>query len=435
MINSFIFFLLILSSIIVLKLYKKSSYVLVLFSIFFITSIWRLSGAFLIDFQDPVYSEELHKYVGGSYGAYVSILLSFFVIVLLAIYLIFDKKKKYALSQILHIKNTPLKINGIQVEYIILLFLFVLYASVIIETIIIGKYPLLDGIPRWQYGRHIAGPIVKTIFPYFIGLGAFLHGYLYIFFKYKQNNSFNVKLVILLIIMQGFIFIAHGNKFTTPLFTLLITLSVISVGLVYKNKQRINITKVVLGIVFILSLSVILMYKLYIIERGYSDEYLLHFLYGRIFVAPNQLNYDAIQRVVFDDISGHLDAFYYLFIDKLPMDSNPSVNYLMFKSLGPSVLMLDTSFTDAYPGVTIELIGIVGSLVFSVILALIYALSAYNMLYYTAMGRVFESTLFFFVFQASMQYHNQGQFFTILLFVKLLIVYMLIVTVKKKTQN
>jgi hypothetical protein len=434
MISVISWFIVSVSMVTLLRMYFRAKYIFILFSVFFVTSIWRLIGAYQIDFTESIESVELGSEVGGTYGLYAAIMSMFFLIALFVINVYFSRRRTGFLIEALRRNSIPLKVNGIQVEYIFIIILLVVYISVIFETVNIGIYPLIDNIPRWQYSREIAGVLTKNIFLYFVGFGAFLHGYLYVFFTQKKRCNSCKNIVFLLIVMQQFIFISQGNKFTTPFFVLLITFSIISISYIKKSNKwsALNSLKTYLIVTLLLLFFIFLMYVVFIINRGYSNEYLIDFLYQRVFIAPNQLNFDAVQRA-FTLPSEHIMAFYYLFVDKLPMDSNPSVNYLMFKSIGSSVLTINTSFTDAYPGVFIELGGVVGGGVLAIVFAVIYVLSAYRMMLYVALGELLPATFFFFIFQASMQLHNQGQFPTILLFVKLFIVYVSILLVKRKT--
>ncbi len=413
-------------------MYNRQAYVLVLFIVFLFSSIWRLIGTVIIDFYGPFYSDELFKYIGGSNGFYTLISFLLFFIVLCAILWRFGKREKRILEEALNTPPYIVKIKGILLECWLLWLLIALYAAVLIETVKIGEFPLISGLERWRYFREFAGPLTKYVFSTIISTTAFLHGYLYVFFKFKYPNKFYLRLVWVAIILQQVIFFAQGNKFTTPFFTLLFTLSVASIAFLRKERRSfLSLFKplmvvLIVGVVFSSAL-----YRVYMVNRGYSFSYLKYFLFHRLFIAPNQLNYDAADRVFFKKDEHKLEAIDKVLINKLPMDANPSVNYLMYKSRGPEVLNIQCGFTDAYPGILIEMFG--RFWVFAVVLlgAIFYVWSGYKMISYVALGHLFYAIFFFFIFYAFSMLYYQGQFPTLRLFIKLLLVIIAYSIVKK----
>jgi len=417
-------FLVLIAIYLLYSIYSRNAYVLLLFIIFIFSSVWRLIGAFLIDFWGPVYADELFKYVGGSRGVYFFISILSFIMVLVFIKLRFREKDKSLLKSAFVSKTIFVKFAGVKLENWVLCFLLLLHFSVLIETIKIGQFPLLSGLPRWRYVLEYAGPITKHVMGFFVTLNAFLHGYLYIFFKYKYESKIALRLVILSIIMQEFIFFAQGNKFTTPFFSLLWTFSIISIVFLKKNRYRLKDLMKPLFIIFCIGVIFAgTLYRVYIVNRGYTSTYLKKFLYHRLFIAPNQLNYDAIDRAVFKGENDLTESFDLIFVNRLPMGANPSINYLMYKARGPEVLNIECGFTDAYPGILFELGGgLIGGLILEIIFAIIYVFSMYKMIFFVALGRLIPATFFFFIAQAGTQINYQGQFPTYRFIIKLALV-------------
>jgi hypothetical protein len=288
-----------------------------------------------------------------------------------------------------------------------------------------------------MYDREKAGFFLKYIGVYLAGPLCWLTGYAwYIALTKKKKRYANAALCLLFACIIFFLLI--GNKFTTPLYATANFMLSASAFLLMDNKIKLMKIRVLKFVVFALLLLTMLtgtMYKVYFIDRGYKLEYFLAFLEQRVLIAPSQLVWSAYERIFSQSGWTPLEAFQLTIFDPLPMDANPSVNYLMYQELGPCVVNYAAGFTDAYPGIVFELFGPYMTFPILCVMGFVYAYTLYRLVKYTAQQKFMPASLFFFVVQALTMFFVQGQLLFLTsskFYCKIAIVYLLMQFISRR---
>jgi len=386
---------------------KKKKFILFAFGTFFFTSIWRILSSYYVDYNGPHFTWELKRNIGGSGGSFLFLnIFSFLIIILLINYffqntdikLLIEKKR----TSVLNIT----KIFNINVDHFLLVLVCFITLGIFVELLIKGDIPFFTGTPRWMYqGGFLYTKVYQKIFT----LLFWILGYIY--YGYKTTNKNKLSFLTFFLLIANFLFLLLvGNKFTTPFYHLLyFTLSYCCLYIVNDTKINKSFKRFILvGLSFFIFM-VYAMYKEFIIVRGYELTYLLEFLEQRILIFPSQLNWSAYDRIYIYGQSSPVDAIYNTLINPAFKIANPSVIYLMYLDIGPSIFNYLTSYTDAYPGIILELGGPVLWIIPSILMGMLYVYSIKYLLVNT-IQRKFPNALFFFIIsQAMIMYHAQGQ--------------------------
>jgi hypothetical protein len=320
-------------------------------------------------------------------------------------------------------------VGKIEIEKLIIFFSSIIIFLVYIELIIKGNIPFFTGEPRWIYSRHVAGFIFK-IFVFIMGPLNWSLGYAWYSSLVKEKKIMS-NAIIYLFLAEIIYLVLAGNKFTTPIYQMAIFMLSPSAILFRKNISIwINRQKKKIMIIFLLITCVLTgaMYKKYFVERAYSMKYFFSFFKQRVLIAPAQLSWSSFERIFICNEYDPMESIYLTVVNPLPMDANPSVNYLMYRTLGPKVLEMETGYTDAYPGIVVEIFGRYFSVILLVFISFLFAKVAYNLVSFTIRLRYFYALLFFFFTQALLMFFVQGQllfltsyrFYTKVLFVLIL---------------
>jgi hypothetical protein len=397
----------------VYRLWRRSPMLVGILLLVIFTATWRMLSALFLDFGGSKYSWELHADITATGGWFAGASLLVYVIGYLAYGSAFSASRleQWRATQAAH-RGHVTRINGISIVLVIGGLLAVAVVALYGELFLmgIGRLPILSGMPRWQYAREVAGPVFR-LFGTVLSPLSWAVG----FAVYSAASAGDLRtarglsgLFVLILVYLVLI----GNKFTTPFYQVCFFLMPASVLLLGEG-GRLAISFRRLRTVLAAATPVVLLltaatYKVFMVDRGYTPQYLLAFLRQRVLIAPSQLSAGAFERVVLLGDWSPLEAVRLAVLDPV-MPGNPSVGFLMFRELGPVVRSLEVGFTDAFPGIVFELFGIAGTLPITVLTALALAKTLERLTTYTIERRFFHALFWMVLAQALLMYHSQGQ--------------------------
>ncbi len=423
---------------VIFLLVKRSPLLVSMVFLFLFTSLWRFTGSVYMDFGGPIESWELSRAIGGHHGWFSTVCLFSYLLVLIPLLVVFSRKRIDLLNQWQQRSSANVThINGIRIETFIACIMGSILLLLYIELFMIGDIPFFSGTERWLYSREKAGLISKFLGVYLTGPLCWLTGYAWYLAIIKKRKKL-AGIILFLLFACIVYFLLLGNKFSTPLYAAASFL--LSAGTIFLTKtekkliQKRIVQIIVLGLV-LFGMLFGTMYKVYFIDRGYKLKYFYAFFEQRALIAPSQLVWSAYERIFSQSDYRPLETIDLAIIHPLPLDSNPAVNYLMYRELGPSVFNMKTGFTDAYPGIVFELFGPYLAFPAIFLLGFAFASSLYRLAKYTVQQKVMPATLYFFLVQAFTMFFAQGQllFLTSLRFyIKIAAVYLIMQFIRRR---
>lgn len=382
---------------IILKLFKKTPFYIVMFFSIILLSFWRIVSSFYIELHDRLYSREIFDYITLHHGSTI-ILISYYFLLFSIIYIVFSGRELNRLS-ILKTKYLKKDISfcGFPLYYYIYIFLLCLVLILLIDIIRFGhRIPLLSGVERYDFQHTL-------LMSFFLKYQSLIFIFLGVSYYYAHTNlrvRLKKKIIYTLFLYMLYLLLL-GNKFSA--FFINFSFFILPIALIfldYKwNKKLLNsLIKYITISSSILFFFVYVKFSYIVNERGKSIIEAKDDVIERIFVQQNELFSHAFHRLFILKHYNFEEAIYNIFINKSHLPgTNTSLHYIMYQELPYNNYMnVHQQYTGAFPQIIIEMFGVYGSYV---ILSIVYLIMSFLLIiFYKAILKKHYMTLVFAAF-------------------------------------
>jgi hypothetical protein len=375
----------------------------------------KIASATYLKYFGPIYSDEVHSYVGGE-NSNLYFLLFFIFICLLCIYM----SVRLLYSSRVRIVSELNIFKLFRFSTLLYILLYIICISLYLNLFVRGNIPLFNGLERFEFD---GGPLHSLYLEYFFMI-FFSNGYILarkkIIYKDWDYNC----IIIFLLLM--FYFFLTGHRFSAfyvgSCFFLLPVASLFVFSYKgYKLKRDIpknNIfykffqSKYFLGSIFFVLLLFVLLaiFNNLVFVRNYGDEAQDELL-QRLLVQPIHLYFLTIERFFDGSINGD-DAIHFMFTSPIDSTRNTGIQYLMYVNLGYDeayrIISAGSQYAGGFPEILLELGGAKIAILISIFLSIITGLLYYLCIISVCRGRFFTSILSVYVLYGFLVFYVGG---------------------------
>ncbi|MBA3935938.1 MAG: hypothetical protein H0X38_00600 [Planctomycetes bacterium] len=396
----------------------RRPWIAVMLSFLLIAYSWRVLSCTYLDLAGPVYSRQLGADVGAGWSS-LSIALAdaLSLAAMVLVFMAFSRAQRRAAPPLRAWSGAAEK----RLRDLAAWTLIGMAACLHIEMFSRGIVPLFEGMERYEYRDHFAGPLHLILMKYGQAIAGVLGLFFFIGKARDQGADYRCLLALGLIYLHLLLAGHRFSAFYSYTCFFLLAVGAVAVG-VESSRSMAGSGPAILGmqerrmigvsILLAVALAVAGIANSYMVVRADDEESSQDRIVERVLVQQGEMWYQTHQRVFLD--AGQNEALTYdkLFNDPIDPTFNTSIQYLMEESLGSEearrVLEQGTQYAGGYPEILFELGGQVGGFALVFLTSCATALLCWVLIRATMGGCLFTAVGAIFVIHVVMVLHIGG---------------------------